>query len=123
MREILAKARELKGLEHGRGRRPPSVSDSTLLGELFAAARKVKEQIYGSRLVMFAPLYISNLCANECLYCAFRARNKEIKRRALTQDEIRQEVELLIDQGHKRVLLVAGESYPREGLRLRARQH
>jgi 2-iminoacetate synthase len=66
-------------------------------------------------LVIFAPLYISNLCANECLYCAFRARNKAIKRRALTQDEIRQEVELLVDQGHKRVLMVAGESYPHEG--------
>ena len=64
---------------------------------------------------MFAPLYISNLCGNECTYCAFRARNTELERRALTQEEIATETRMLIDQGHKRVLLVAGESYPREG--------
>jgi 2-iminoacetate synthase len=116
VRGVIAKALELKGLDEEEVAALAQVSDSDLLGELFAAARKVKEQIYGSRLVMFAPLYISNLCGNECLYCAFRARNKEIKRRALTQDEIRHEVGLLIDQGHKRVLLVAGESYPKEGL-------
>ena len=92
-----------------------SISDPELLGELFAAARDVKEAIYGARLVLFAPLYVSNLCSNDCLYCAFRVRNKEVKRRALTQDEIRHEVELLVDQGHKRVLLVAGESYPKQG--------
>ncbi len=115
VRKVIAKSLELKGLDEEEVAALIQVSDSDLLGELFAAARKVKEQIYGSRVVMFAPLYISNLCGNECLYCAFRARNKEIKRRALTQDEIREEVGLLIDQGHKRVLLVAGESYPREG--------
>ena len=65
--------------------------------------------------MLFAPLYISNLCNNDCLYCAFRVRNKELKRRALTQEEIRHEVEVLVDQGHKRVLLVAGESYPKDG--------
>jgi 2-iminoacetate synthase len=65
--------------------------------------------------VVFAPLYVSNLCSNECTYCAFRARNTELKRRALTQEEIARDVQVLIDQGHKRVLLVAGESYPREG--------
>ena len=92
-----------------------SVSDPELLGELFAAARDVKDAIYGSRLVLFAPLYVSNLCSNDCLYCAFRVRNKELKRRALTQAEIRREIELLVDQGHKRVLLVAGESYPKQG--------
>jgi len=67
--------------------------------------------------VIFAPLYISNLCANECLYCAFRARNTELKRRALSQVEVAHEVEILLGQGHKRVLLVAGESYPRQGFR------
>jgi 2-iminoacetate synthase len=66
-------------------------------------------------LVLFAPLYISNLCANECTYCAFRAKNKAIVRRALAQDEIVLETEALIKQGHKRVLLVAGESYPKQG--------
>ena len=64
------------------------IQDPELLEEMFAAARQVKNEIYGNRLVLFAPLYISNLCKNECLYCAFRARNKELVRRALTQEEI-----------------------------------
>jgi 2-iminoacetate synthase len=115
VREVLAKAREMKGLNEEEVAVLAQISEPELLGELFATARDVKEAIYGSRLVIFAPLYISNLCGNECLYCAFRARNKAIKRRALTQEEIRHETELLIEQGHKRVLLVAGESYPREG--------
>jgi 2-iminoacetate synthase len=75
----------------------------------------VKNEIYGNRLVLFAPLYISNLCSNECLYCAFRARNKELVRRALNPDEIVRETRILIEQGHKRVLLVSGERYPKEG--------
>ncbi len=117
IREILAKARELHGLETHEAAALTSISDPDLLAELFVAARDVKEAIYGSRLVLFAPLYVSNLCRNDCLYCAFRVRNKELKRRALTRTEIRGEVELLVDQGHKRILLVAGESYPEEGLR------
>jgi 2-iminoacetate synthase len=115
VREILAKASELKGLEMDEVAVLTSVSDPELLAELFETAREAKEAIYGSRLVLFAPLYISNLCNNDCLYCAFRVRNKELKRRALTQDEIRHEVEALVDQGHKRILLVAGESYPKQG--------
>lgn len=115
VREVLDKARRLGGLA------PPdivtlmNISDPGLLGEMFDAARYVKNAIYGPRLVLFAPLYVSNLCGNECLYCAFRARNKEVQRRALTQDEIAREIKLLVDQGHKRILLVAGESYPQEG--------
>jgi 2-iminoacetate synthase len=115
VREILAKAGELKGLGMDEVAVLTSVSDPQLLGELFETAKTAKEAIYGSRLVLFAPLYVSNLCTNDCLYCAFRAANKELKRRALTQDEIREEVEILVDQGHKRVLLVAGESYPKQG--------
>ncbi len=115
VREVLAKARELKGLDMQDVATLTAISDPELLGELFATARFVKETIYGKRLVLFAPLYISNLCGNECLYCAFRARNKEIKRSALSQEAIAEEVKMLVEQGHKRVLLVAGESYPREG--------
>jgi 2-iminoacetate synthase len=115
VREILAKGLELKGLDAVDIAPLMSVSDPDLLGEIFAAAREVKERIYGRRLVIFAPLYISNMCANECTYCAFRARNKEVKRRALTQEEIASETRHLIAQGHKRVLMVAGESYPRRG--------
>ncbi len=115
VRAVLAKARELKGLDQPDIAVLMQISDPELLGELFSTAKSVKEQIYGRRLVLFAPLYISNLCSNECLYCAFRARNKEVKRRALTQAEIAQEVKILVEQGHKRVLVVAGESYPQEG--------
>jgi 2-iminoacetate synthase len=92
-----------------------TVSDPELLAGLFAAAQHVKTEIYGRRLVLFAPLYVSNMCANECTYCAFRARNKALVRRALSQDEIARETRILVEQGHKRVLLVAGESYPSEG--------
>lgn len=113
--EVLAKAAQMQGLEAGEVAVLMQLSDPQLLSEMFDTARLVKEQIYGRRLVLFAPLYISNLCCNECVYCAFRARNTALKRRALTQDEIAREVQLLIDQGHKRILLVAGESYPREG--------
>ena len=115
VREVLAKAQAAKGLEMADVAVLAAISDPGLLGELFATARAVKESIYGSRLVLFAPLYISNLCANDCLYCAFRARNRELKRRALTQEEVAREVEILVDQGHKRILLVAGEAYPNEG--------
>lgn len=115
VREVLGKALELKGLELDDIAVLAAVSDPDLLKELFTTARKVKETIYGRRLVLFAPLYISNLCSNECLYCAFRAKNTAVRRRALTQEEIRNEVEILIKQGHKRALVVAGESYPNDG--------
>ena len=115
VKEVLAKAAEMKGLNETETAVLMNISDPELLGELFDTARKVKEEIYGQRLVIFAPLYISNLCANECLYCAFRASNKDVKRRALTQEEIAHEVKALEDQGHKRILLVAGEAYPKEG--------
>ena len=113
--EVLAKARQLKGLNAQDVAVLMNISDPQLLNSLFAAARQVKDEIYGRRLVLFAPLYISNLCANECLYCAFRARNKEVERRSLTQEEIAREVRILEDQGHKRILLVAGEAYPKQG--------
>ena len=115
IREILAKAREMKGLDPEEVAALTGISDPELLNELFTEANYVKDTIYGKRLVLFAPLYISNLCANECLYCAFRATNKDIVRRSLTQHEIANEVNNLISQGHKRILLVAGESYPKEG--------
>ncbi|HUK14615.1 MAG TPA: [FeFe] hydrogenase H-cluster radical SAM maturase HydG [Thermoanaerobaculaceae bacterium] len=115
VREILARALELKGLPSADLAVLMGVSDPELLGEVFHTARRVKELIYGNRLVLFAPLYVSNLCSNECVYCAFRARNRELKRRALSQEEIAQEVRHLVEQGHKRILVVAGESYPHEG--------
>lgn len=115
VKEILSRAKELKGLEANDIKVLSHISDPELLSELFETARYVKDTIYGNRLVIFAPLYISNLCANECLYCAFRAKNTELSRKALNQEEIAAEVKNLVEQGHKRVLLVAGESYPQEG--------
>ena len=88
-------------------------ADGPLREDLYDGARFVKNEIYGSRLVLFAPLYISNLCSNECAYCAFRKDNTEVRRRFLSQQEIREQTRMLIDEGYKRVLLVSGEAYPR----------
>ena len=115
IREILSKAREMKGLNMNDVAILTDISDPETLGELFNTANEVKETIYGKRLVLFAPLYISNMCSNECLYCAFRVKNKEIVRNALTQEQIAREVQILINRGHKRILMVAGESYPYQG--------
>lgn len=112
----LAKARELKGLSLDEAALLLNVEDEQLLNDLFHTAKYVKEAIYGNRIVLFAPLYISNICTNECLYCAFRASNKSLKRHASSMDEIRQEVTALLQQGHKRILMVAGEAYPGGGL-------
>lgn len=116
VREILAKALEFKGLNLEDVATLISVSDAELLQEIFDAAKRVKDEIYGKRLVIFAPLYISNVCSNECLYCAFRVLNKELKRCSLTQNEIASETRFLIDQGQKRILLLAGESQSERAL-------
>lgn len=115
VKEVLSKAREMKGLNLGDVAVLTGISDPEMLGELFSTANEVKETIYGKRLVLFAPLYISNMCSNECVYCAFRVTNKDIVRNALSQGHIAREVEILINQGHKRILMVAGESYPNQG--------
>jgi len=117
VREVLEKALKLDGLNSQDVHVLMKIIKPSLLEELFHTAKRAKELIYGKRIVIFAPLYISNYCCNDCLYCAFRASNKDIVRRALTQDEIRHEVEILINQGHKRILLVTGEAYPKEGFR------
>lgn len=116
VREVLTHARQAQGLAGEEVSVLLNADDPELLGELFTTAREVKESIYGKRLVLFAPLYISNYCGNECVYCAFRAGNAAVRRRALSQEEIAAETGALIAQGHKRLLVVAGESYPSEGL-------
>ena len=113
---ILTKAKELKGISLDEAAVLLNITDAKLLNQLFDTAKYIKEAIYGNRIVLFAPLYISNLCNNECIYCAFRRSNKTLKRHASSQDEIRQEVEALLAQGHKRILMVAGEAYPGGGL-------
>ncbi len=107
--EILAHARELKGISFAESERLLMVEDEEHLARLTETARFIKEEIYGNRLVLFAPLYVSSLCNNDCLYCAFRRTNRLIPRRTLSFDEIRREVQTLVQQGHKRVLLVSGE--------------
>jgi 2-iminoacetate synthase len=115
VREILQKAKELKGLSRDDVVPLLGVTDPELLGELFRTAGEVKQAIYGNRIVLFAPLYISNLCANECDYCAFRVSNRALDRRVLSQQEIAEEVRWLVDHGHKRLLMVAGEAMPHDG--------
>ncbi len=107
--EILEKARLRKGLDH----REASVLLACELEEknqeLYALAEQIKKDFYGNRIVMFAPLYLSNYCVNGCLYCPYHAKNKHIARKKLTQEEIRAEVIALQDMGHKRLALEAGE--------------
>ena len=107
--EILAKAEEGKGISHREAAVLIEVEDKEIEERIFAIARKLKEQIYGNRIVMFAPLYLSNHCVNGCVYCPYHAKNKTIPRRKLTQEEIRREVIALQDMGHKRLALETGE--------------
>lgn len=107
--ETIQKAKDAKGLTLEECAILLNINDIELCKLLFNTAREVKEKIYGNRLVLFAPLYITNACVNNCLYCAFRRDNKELKRKTLTLNEVREETEFLVRQGHKRVLLVCGE--------------
>ena len=110
VRDILAKAETAKGLSLYDTAVLLQVNDKDLTEEIFALAKKVKEKIYGNRIVIFVPLYISNECGNICEYCGFRADNKELKRKTLNYKEIQQEVEIIEKQGHKRILAVYGET-------------
>ncbi len=109
LRAILAKARLARGLDLEEAALLLRCAEPELLNEMFLAAREVKERIYGRRLVVFAPLYLSNRCVNNCLYCGFRSDNKDLVRRTLTPAEAEDEALALIRQGHKRLLLVCGE--------------
>lgn len=111
--EILAKAHTLNGLGFEDVAALMHVTDRESLAELAAAARTVKESIYGNRLVLFAPLYVSNYCGNSCLYCGYRRENGQLKRQTLSQEEIAGQVRILVARGHKRILVLAGEA-PRE---------
>ena len=112
IRAALEKAENFKGLTHREAAVLLACEEPDLNAEIFATAKKVKEHIYGNRIVLFAPLYLSNYCINGCTYCPYHAKNKHILRKKLTQEQIRQEVIALQDMGHKRLLLEAGE-HPR----------
>ncbi|MFH0964977.1 MAG: [FeFe] hydrogenase H-cluster radical SAM maturase HydG [Planctomycetota bacterium] len=109
VREILARSLSLQRLEPQETAALLNVQDDDLWQEIFDAARRVKEKVYGPRIVTFAPLYCSNLCVNSCLYCGFRVENADGKRRRLTVDEVRRETEALVSIGHKRLIVVYGE--------------
>ncbi len=107
---ILAKARALKRLTLWETASLVAAEDRQSVDKVLAAAAEVKNAIYGNRVVLFAPLYISNLCKNNCLYCGFKRDNRSIVRKSLTTDEVRQEAVNLLAKGHKRVLMVSGEA-------------
>ena len=107
--KILDKARERRGLTH---REAAVLLDCALEDkneEIYALAEQIKKDFYGNRIVMFAPLYLSNYCINGCVYCPYHAKNRHIARKKLTQEEIRKEVIALQDMGHKRLALETGE--------------
>lgn len=109
---ILDKSKKLQRLSLEETAALLAVSDDDALDMIFKAAAYVKDTIYGKRVVMFAPLYISNFCANNCVYCSFRTDNHDVQRKALSMQEIQAQVEWLLKRGHKRILLVTGESAP-----------
>ncbi|NJB68159.1 2-iminoacetate synthase [Desulfobaculum xiamenense] len=109
VRETLAKARERKGLTQFDTAVLLQNKDLELDEEIFSTAREVKKGIYGNRLVLFAPLYVTNECMNRCAYCGFKADNSDLDRRTLTDEELSSEVRVLEDLGQKRLLLVYGE--------------
>lgn len=106
--EIIEKGRMAKGLSLEEVAVLLQNTSPDIEDRLFSAAREVKNSIYGTRIVMFAPLYVSDYCVNSCLYCGYKCTNK-MNRRKLTDDEIRREVEIIEDMGHKRIALEAGE--------------
>ena len=109
MEEILAKAGGYKGISHREAALLLECNDPEITTRIYALANEIKHRFYGNRIVMFAPLYLSNYCVNGCVYCPYHAKNKSIRRKKLTQDEIRAEVIALQDMGHKRLALEAGE--------------
>lgn len=106
---LLAKARERKGLSHREAMVLLDCEIEEKNQEIYALAEQIKKDFYGNRIVMFAPLYLSNYCVNGCVYCPYHAKNRHIARKKLTQEEIRREVIALQDMGHKRLALETGE--------------
>ncbi len=106
---ILNKARERKGLTHREASVLLACEIEEKNQEIYNLAQQIKKDFYGNRIVMFAPLYLSNYCVNGCVYCPYHAKNKHIARKKLTQEEIKKEVIALQDMGHKRLAIEAGE--------------
>ena len=109
IKSIIEKAKERKGISHREASVLLACEDEALNQEIFQLAEQIKKDFYGNRIVMFAPLYLSNYCVNGCVYCPYHIVNKHIARKKLTQDEVRKEVIALQDMGHKRLAIEAGE--------------
>ena len=107
--QIIAKAKLGKGLTHREASVLLACDNEEKLQEIYDLAKQIKEDYYGNRIVLFAPLYLSNYCINGCVYCPYHMKNKHISRKKLTQDEIRREVIALQDMGHKRLAIELGE--------------
>lgn len=106
---IIQKARLLKGLNHREASVLLACEMPDKIEEMYSIAEEIKKKLYGNRIVMFAPLYLSNYCINGCTYCPYHGKNKHITRKKLTQEEVVKEVTALQDMGHKRLALEAGE--------------
>ncbi len=109
IKEILDKAKEYKGISHREALLLLDCEDDELNAEIFSLAKEIKQKFYGNRIVMFAPLYLSNYCVNGCVYCPYHYQNKNICRKKLSQEDIKREVIALQDMGHKRLAIEAGE--------------
>ncbi len=109
VRDVIAKSMSLTPLELEETAVLMKAETPDLIEEIYNAARDLKQKVYGNRIVIFAPLYIGNECINNCKYCGFRSENKDAIRRTLSKDEIIKQIEVLEDQGHKRLILVFGE--------------
>lgn len=109
MREILDKAKKCKGISHREALVLLDCEDEKLNAEIFSLAKEIKQKFYGNRIVIFAPLYLSNYCVNGCIYCPYHYQNKNIRRKKLSQKDIEREVIALQDMGHKRLAIEAGE--------------
>ena len=107
--QILTKARERKGLSHREASVLLACEIPEKVQELYKLAEQIKKDFYGNRIVIFAPLYLSNYCVNGCLYCPYHRKNKHIPRKKLTQEEVEKEVIALQDMGHKRLAIETGE--------------
>ncbi|WP_315113874.1 [FeFe] hydrogenase H-cluster radical SAM maturase HydG [Clostridium intestinale] len=109
VKNLLERSRDFKGLTHREAAVLLSVEDEELVQEMFKVAGEIKERIYGNRIVLFAPLYLSNHCVNNCEYCGYQHCNSDLLRKKLTQDQIAKEVQALEAMGHKRLALELGE--------------
>ncbi len=107
--QIIEKAKERKGLSHREASVLLACQEDDLNQQIYTLAEQIKKDFYGNRIVMFAPLYLSNYCVNGCVYCPYHIVNKHIPRKKLTQEEVRKEVIALQDMGHKRLAIEAGE--------------